>query len=506
MLSKLNSISLYGLQGKSIKVEVDLRGGLPGFSIIGLPDTMVRESKDRVLSAIRNSGYKVPLQRIIVNLAPANLRKQGTIFDLPIALGILISSKQIDVLNMEDVLFAGELSLDGSITQITGALCISLNAKELKFKNLFLPIRNVEETELIDTINIIGVNSLNDTISKLKQPIKIVNNKINKKNFTLTKRLSNCDFSEVKGQLAVKRAIEIAVSGSHNVILIGPPGSGKTMIARRIPTIMPELTINEMLETTMIYSVSNKLNYSLNLVDTRPFRTPHHTASVASIIGGGDIPKPGEITLAHNGVLFLDEFPFFKKNIIQALREPMEDRIITISRSSGTAKYPSDFMFVAAMNPCPCGNLTHPDIDCICSENAIKKYHAKISGPILDRIDIYINVPKINYKDLLRKSNGETSETIRKRVQKTREIQNLRFKNSETKSNASMTRGEIENYCELDIRCKKLITITIEKLKLSGRGMDKILKISRTIADMDNSEKIKEEHLLEAIQYRKPIL
>lgn len=506
MYAQLSSLSLFGLHAEPIKIEVDLRGGLPAFNIIGLPGTMVRESKDRVLSAIRNSGFKVPLQKVIVNLAPADIKKQGTLFDLPIALGILMSSRQLDINIPENIIFAGELSLDGTLSSLNGALCISINAKEHNFKKMFIPEMNFAEASLIENIDIIGIKNLNEAVEFLTNPNKKKKlEKINLSDITIKKRKNNLDFSEVKGQLAVKRAVEIAVSGSHNILMIGPPGSGKSMIAKRIPTIMPNMTIDEMLETTKIYSVAGKLSSDFSLVTQRPFRNPHHTSSSVAIIGGGEIPKPGEITLSNNGVLFMDEFPYYKKNILQSLREPLEDKVVMISRSSGSVIYPANFMLVSAMNPCPCGYLTHPDIECKCSETQIKKYLSKLTGPLMDRIDIYINVPKIDYAKLLNKSVEESSETIRKRIGQTRQIQNERFKNSQTNSNANMTRGEIENFCELDSNCKNILSLASGRLRISGRGFDRILKISRTIADMDKSEKIEEKHILEAIQYRKSI-
>ncbi len=506
MYARLCSLSLFGLNAEPIKIEVDLRGGLPAFNIIGLPGSMVRESKDRVLSAIRNSGFKTPLQKVIVNLAPADIKKQGTLFDLPIALGILMSSRQLDVSIPENIIFAGELSLDGSLSSINGALCISMNAKEHHFQKMFIPEKNFSEASLINDIDIIGIKNLNEAVDFLRNPkLKKNQKKINISDITIPKRKNNIDFLEVKGQLAVKRAVEIAVSGSHNILMIGPPGSGKSMIAKRIPTIMPNMTLEEMLETTKIYSVAGKLNGEFSLITQRPFRSPHHTSSSVAIIGGGEIPKPGEITLSNNGVLFMDEFPYYKKNILQSLREPLEDKVVMISRSSGSVTYPANFMLVGAMNPCPCGYLTHPEIECNCSETQIKKYLSKLTGPLLDRIDIYIDVPKIDYSKLLNKSREENSETIRKRIEETRQIQNKRFKDSETNSNSNMSRREIEKYCELDSNCKNILSLASGKLRISGRGFDRILKISRTIADMDKSENIEEPHLLEAIQYRKPL-
>lgn len=505
MLARLNSISLFGLEGTHVKVEVDIRNGMPGFSIIGLPDTMVRESRERVLSAIKNCGYSLPTRRIIVNLAPANVKKQGTIFDLPIAIGILLSSNQIELPDIENTLFAGELSLDGLLSPLNGALCISSQTKEMNFKRLILPKKNMQEASLVHGINIIGAESLSKALDKIRNNEQYINTNTNNIINKPDTNKYDIDFSDVKGQFAVKRAIEIAVSGGHNVMMSGPPGSGKSMIAKRIPTIMPSLTIDEVIETTKIYSIANKIKGKQHLINKRPFRSPHHSASDIAIIGGGDIPKPGEITLAHNGVLFLDELPYFRKSVLQSLREPLEDSLITISRSSGSATFPSDFMLICAMNPCPCGYLTHSEIECTCSPKSIQRYLSKLSGPFLDRIDIFTDVPKIDFQDFISKKTEETSEEIRKRIEKVRKIQYERFIKSNTKINSGMKRKEIEKYCELDNASRKVISLIINKLKLSGRGYDRILKVSRTIADMDMSERIEEKHIMEALQYRQRI-
>ncbi|MEA1939525.1 MAG: YifB family Mg chelatase-like AAA ATPase [Candidatus Caldatribacteriota bacterium] len=503
MLSKLYSATIFGIDSFLVEVEVDIRQGLPLFNIVGLPDTAIQESRERVRAAIKNSEYEFPRNRITVNLAPADIKKEGPIFDLPIALGILAASRQIkqDILN--DFLIIGELSLDGTVKSINGVLPIAIMARDIGKKKTIVPINNAEEAGVIKELEVIPVSSLNEIIEFLNgkisiKPIEVDIDEI----FNKSKINKHIDFSEVKGQEHAKRALEVAAAGSHNVIMIGPPGSGKTMLARRLPGIIPSLTLEESIEITKLYSIANLLPSGTPLIIERPFRAPHHTISNAGLIGGGRIPKPGEISLAHNGVLFLDELPEFSRSALESLRQPIEDEIVTISRSLSSVTYTASFMMVASMNPCPCGFYGDPVKTCTCSSSQIIKYRSKISGPLLDRIDIHIEVPRVNCRDVLKKDLAESSNDIRKRVEKARNIQRKRFFKENVYSNAQMSRKNIEKYCQIDSNGENLIYKAMDKLGLSTRAYDRILKVARTIADLEQSNKIEVSHLSEAIQYR----
>lgn len=501
MLSIIKSITLHGLEGFIIDVQVDVAGGIPCCDIVGLPDVSIRESKERVRTAIKNSGYEFPSRRIIINLAPATIKKEGSAFDLPIAVAILMASGCIKMFNYKKTIFLGELSLDGNINSIKGILPMCIEAKKLGIEKIIVPKDNAKEASIVSGIQVIPVVSLNQVISYLNgqtpiSPVQFNFQHINENNFNY-----NLDFSEVKGQKNIKRAIEVAASGGHNCMLIGSPGSGKTMMARRIPTILPNLSFDESLEVTKIHSIAGNISSDNPFIINRPFRSPHHTISKTSLVGGGKIPKPGEISLAHYGVLFLDELPEFDKSTLEVLRGPLEDGKITISRLNAVLTYPCKFMLVASMNPCPCGYYGS-DKECNCSSQAIKKYIGKISGPLLDRVDIQVEVSNVKYENLNSSDEEENSEKIRKRVEEARKIQLERYQKIGIFSNSELTPKLIEKYCKLDSKCEKILEKAFEKLGLSARAYGRILKVARTIADMEKSENIQASHLLEAIQYR----